>query len=529
MPVFKTRRSLAAAAAATALVASASVADAALTFEEVQGNDNAAYLQGSIAAQSVEGTDTVTDVQCVKYSMQIYPSDAKVYAGIFTSADGDAIGTKLQAEDGGYASEAEFVVDAKAKSATGSLCEPSDFKNGVCAGKATGMLTSEEYVFGMVNPDENTTVYVSGFFEKCDEEDVEGVETYKVTLASEEGDNSEPFSGVSCVKYTFKTPKNASVTAGLIKNAAFESIGKSFTEKTTIGQMINAFVGGSEKSSVCYPADFVDGECSKYVSTLDEKTEYVIAAGNEAKTDTSIEIDFALCPTTVDLTTQTTVETAADISADDEAKAAKALVKTALGDAFVETGANATKYVVVPKYEVKGQQTFTTTVTAADVKAAIAVIAGVPAALVQVTITASRRRLLAGSTADFTITSTSRATANTIRATTASTPVTGGTVVPTASKIAATYVVNVDVPQESATTVQQTLAATDFESSVNTAVGAQVSAMTVQTGSTTTITDLEAEIKSLKEQLGQLTSGVDRRAGVVVSAVLGVVAAALLQ
>ena len=73
MPVFKTRRSLvaAAAAAATALVASASVADAALTFEEVQGNDNAAYLQGSIAAQSVEGTDTVTDVQCVKYSMQI--------------------------------------------------------------------------------------------------------------------------------------------------------------------------------------------------------------------------------------------------------------------------------------------------------------------------------------------------------------------------------------------------------------------------------------------------------------------------
>lgn len=104
-----------------------------------------------------------------------------------------------------------------------------------------------------------------------------------------------------------------------------------------------------------------------------------------------------------------------------------------------------------------------------------------------------------------------------------------GTVVPAASKIAATYVVNVDVPQESATTVQQTLAATDFESSVNTAVGAQVSAMTVQTGSTTTITDLEAEIKSLKEQLGQLTSGVDRRAGVVVSAVLGVVAAALLQ
>jgi len=395
------------------------------------------------------------------------------------------------------------------------------------------MLTSEEYTFGMVNPDETSTVYVSGFFEKCDEEDVEGVETHKVTLEAEGGDQSDPFSGVSCVKYTFKTPKNAQVTAGLIKNATFESIGNSFTKETTIGQMISGFVGGSEKSSVCYPADFVVGECSKYVSTLDDETAYVIAAGNAAKNDTSIEIDFALCPTTVDLTTQTTVETAADISADDEAKAAKALVKTALGDAYSETGANATKYVVVPKYEVKGQQTFTTTVTAADVKTAVATTAGVAEALVQVTVTASRRRLLAGSTADFTITSTSRATANTIRATTASTSVTvggaSGTVVPAASKIAATYVVNVDVPQESASTVQQTLAATDFESSVNTAVGAQVSAMTVQSGSTTTITDLEAEIKSLKEQLGQLTSGVDRRAGVVVSAVLGVVAAALLQ
>ena len=238
---------------------------------------------------------------------------------------------------------------------------------------------------------------------------------------------------------------------------------------------------------------------------------------------------IALCPTTVDLTTQTTVETAAD----DEAKAAKALVKTALGDAYSETGANATKYVVVPKYEVKGQQTFASTVTAADVKTAVATTAGIAEALVQVTVTASRRRLLAGSTADFTITSTSRATANTIRATTASTPVTvggvSGTVVPAASKIAATYVVNIDVPQESAATVKQTLDAADFESSVNTAVGAQVSAMTVQSGSTTTITDLEAEIKSLKEQLGELTSGVDRRAGVVVSAVLGVVAAALLQ
>ena len=117
--------------------------------------------------------------------------------------------------------------------------------------------------------------------------------------------------------------------------------------------------------------DFVDGECSKYVSTLDEKTEYVIAAGNAAKTDTSLTIDFSVCPTTVDLATQTTIETAADISADDEAKAAKALVKTALGDAYSETGLSTSKYVVVPKYEVKGQQTFTSAVTTADVKAAI--------------------------------------------------------------------------------------------------------------------------------------------------------------
>ena len=106
----------------------------------------------------------------VKYSMHIYPSDAKVYAGTFSSADGKAIRTKLHAEDGGYASEAEFAADAKAKGVSGSLCEPSDFKNGACAGKATGMLTSEEYMFGRVNPSETSIVYISEFLKSATKE-----------------------------------------------------------------------------------------------------------------------------------------------------------------------------------------------------------------------------------------------------------------------------------------------------------------------------------------------------------------------
>ena len=52
---------------------------------------------------------------------------------------------------------------------------------------------------------------------------------------------------MSYVKYTFKTPKNAQVTASLIKNAMFKRTGEKFTQQTTIGQMISGFVGGSEK------------------------------------------------------------------------------------------------------------------------------------------------------------------------------------------------------------------------------------------------------------------------------------------
>ena len=532
----KTRQTLLAAATAALAAFSTTGAVAQLVFTE--SGDNAYDLSGTIPAYEEDGSSEFSGVQCVEYFLSIYPEDATVAAGILTPENADAINDTLEAN--GYASEAEFLADAAAKAVAGSLCAPNDFVDGVCSGKVTSLIPSQEYTFSMVSGYENTTE-ITGRFESCDEAAVEGTETFTEIIKAGEGIDSEPFDNVTCVKYTFTTTPGAEITAGLMKNTTFDSIGASLSESSTIDQIINAFVSGAETNSLCLPANFTDGVCSQYVPTLDANTAYVVAAGNAGDTDSQVTINFALCPNTVDVETQTTVEIAGDISAEDEEKTATAIAKAMLRDDYSED----TKLTMIRKYEVKGKLTYTSEVSEAGAKFAIATKMNVNENSVDVTITstARRRRLLAGSTVDYTLKTTSRTVANTARRTAAtatdiSIDGVAGTPDPSAAKIAATVIVKVEVPKEKAMAVAETVALSDFEAAVASAVQTETgnTNLSVQAGSTKTNTDVVAAVEDLNNELGIApppppppSSGAERRASVVASVVFGFVATALLQ
>jgi len=519
-----------AAVAFAAYATTGAVADFVVT-ESGDGYD----LSGTIAAYEGEYTNPpVSGVQCAKYTIQINPENARVAAGVFTPASVEEIGATLDTD--GYADEAAFLQDALAKGVAGSLCGPDDFVDGVCSSKITTLVSSKEYVFAMMSNFENATEVV-GRFESCDEDAVEGTETVTEKIVAGEGFGSEPFDGVTCVKYTFSTTPGAEITAGVISEATMASIEASLGESATLQQYIDAVTDGAVKESVCLPADFTDdGECSKYVPTLDANTAYTVAAGNAGEADSDVTVKFALCPNTVDVETQTTVEIAGDITADDEQKTAIAMAKAMLGDDYSED----TKITTVKKYEVNGQLEFASTVSVGDATSAIATKMGVEEQYVDVTVTATgRRRLLAGSKVDYTIKTTSRTVANAARSTAATATditINGAAGVPNAdaAKVAATVIVTVEVPKEKATKVAETVAAADFEAAVTTAVATETgnAAITVQADSTKTNTDIAAAVEDLNTELGIVTptpSGADRRAGVLASVILGFVATALLQ
>jgi len=520
-----------AAVAFAAYATTGAVADLVAT-ESGDGYD----VSGTIAAYEGSYTDPpVSGVQCAKYTIQINPENARVAAGVFTPASLDEIGATLSSTDG-YADEAAFLKDAKAKGVAGSLCGPDDFVDGVCSSEITTLVSSKEYVFAMMSNFENATEVV-GRFESCDEDAVEGTETVTEKIAADEGFSSEPFDGVTCVKYTFSTTPGAEITAGVISEATMASVEASLGESATLQQYIDAVTDGAVKDSVCLPADFTDdGECSKYVPTLDANTAYTVAAGNAGDADSDVTVKFALCPNTVDVETQTTVEIAGDITADDEQKTAIAMAKAMLGDDYSAD----TKITTVKKYQVNGQLEFASTVSVGDATSAIATKMGVEEQYVDVTVTATgRRRLLAGSKVDYTIKTTSRTVANAARSTAATATditINGAAGVPNAAaaKVAATVIVTVEVPKEKATKVAETVAAADFEAAVTTAVATETgnAAITVQADSTKTNTDIAAAVEDLNTELGIVTptpSGADRRAGVLASVILGFVATALLQ
>jgi len=529
----KTRRTLL--AAATAALAAFSTTGAVAELFATPSGDNAYDLSGTIPAFEAVGTDPVSGVQCVEYVLSIYPEDATVAAGIFTPENTGTIQATLEAN--GYASEAEFLTDAAAKGVAGSLCAPDDFVDGVCSGKVTSLIPSQKYLFGMVSNYENATE-VTGRFESCDEAAVEGTGTVTKTIAAGEGFESDSFDGVTCVKYTFTTTPGAQITAGLIKNATYNSLGASLSEEATIDQIVNAFVGGAETNSLCLPANFTDGVCSQYVPTLDANTAYIVAAGNSGDAGTEVTVNFALCPNTVDVETQTTVEIAGDITAEDEEKTAIAVAKAMLGDDYSAD----TKVTTIRKYEVNGKLAYTSEVSEAAAKAAIATKMNVNENNVDVTITSTaRRRLLAGSTVDYTIKTTSRTVANAARRTAATaTDISIGGVAgvpdPSVAKIAATFIVKVEVPKEKATTVAATVASSNFETTVTSAVQTETgnANLSVKPDSTKTNTDITAAVEALNTELGippppPPSSGAERRAGVVASVVLGFVATVLLQ
>ena len=489
----------------------------------VSADENSFDLYGIVAAEDGWSTPEFNEVTCARFTVSVFGDASSVSAYILPAA------TLAEAIDADLTT-AQFL--ARLSAASVATCESSDFRYGLCEGSTEAMISTTEYAFHIENGRQEEIVF-SAHMEKCNGEAIGDV--YTTTLDAQSGETSDPVSGLTCVEYTFTTTPGAQVSAGMITAAGFANLEASFTSEPTISQIISGFRSRAVSSSLCYPSDFVDGECSKSVSGLSANTEYVIAAGNEESSSVPLMLHFRECPTTVEVTTTTTVVSSAEITEAEANAIAEGLVRAATGTAY----SSDLTYVVVPAYTVSGRQTFASTVTEADVKSAVATRFNVIPARVSVTVTAStRRRLLAGVTADYVIAASNRANANSMRARAADSAQTltvggvTGTVVTSAASTSATYTVTMTVPEEDASTVQTIVSSSTFEQTVATSIQSTTgnANIAVETGSTATITDIDAEVQGLRALLGLFTtSGVDRRGGVIISALFGVVAMALLQ